>query len=51
MNWKALGRGIQVGLKVAVELVTLGVIKGKGKTAIDTADKIEKAIEKAKATS
>lgn len=49
MNWKAIGRGLQVGLRVAVELVTLGVIKGKGKTAIETADKIEQAIEKAKA--
>lgn len=50
MNWKAIGRGMQIGLKVAVELVTLGLIKGNGKTVIDTADKIEKAIEKAKAT-
>lgn len=49
MNLKAIGRGIQMGLKVAVELVTMGVIKGKGKTAIETADKIDKAIEKAKA--
>ncbi len=49
MNWKAIGRGLQMGLRVAVGLVTMGVIKGKGKTAIDTADKIEKAIEKAKA--
>ena len=41
MNWKAIARGIRVGLNVAMRLTTLGLIKGKAATVIDVADKVD----------
>ena len=49
MNWKAIGKGFLFGLKVASKLVALGVIHGKSEKIIETAQKIEQAIEDAKA--
>lgn len=50
IHWRAVGRGFVFGLKVAGKLVTLGVIHGKGEKIIGTIQKIEEAIEDAKAT-
>lgn len=53
MNWKAIARGIRVGLNVAVHLASLGLVKGKAAKVIDVADKVDaivtKEVTKAKA--
>lgn len=51
MNWKAIGKGFVFGIKVAGKLVTLGVIHGKSEKIVETAQKIEQAIDEAKAGS
>lgn len=48
MNWKAVGKGVVFGIKVAGKLVALGVIHGKAGKIIETTQKIEQAIEDAK---
>lgn len=50
MNWRAIGKGFLFGLKVAGKLVSLGVIHGKAEKIVETAQKIEQAIDDAKAT-
>lgn len=50
INWKAVGKGLLLGLKVAGNLVTLGVLHGKSEKIVETAQKIEQAIEEARTT-
>lgn len=49
MNWKAVGKGFLFGLKVAGQLVTLGVIHGKAGKIITIIEQTEQAVETAKA--
>lgn len=49
MNWTAVAKGFVFGLKVAGKLVTLGIIHGKAEKIVTTTQKIEQAIEEAKA--
>ena len=49
MNWRAIGRGFVFGLKVAGKLVTLGIIHGKAGKIVEVTQKIEQAIDEARA--